>query len=433
MLFMVEHKINERNSKLSPYIIFNMSRRIFSFFIVLITSITVQAQTTKTGVLVIGNTPAAVAAAIQSARSGAKTMHLTQSLSLNPIFSEEDLPYVKNIKNHYSVKEKRRSKATDSIIALPVMLNQATNLIKGISDTVKNLTINTNNAVDEIKKDGKSWEIRLKGGQKIKADVVVDATENLSITSMLRIDAKKTMVITSNNTNPFENKQYRSTVALGKLEDSSPFTIPMGTLIPQSVENFILIPKQIGKIKPSKMSAGQAAGTIAAYCAFFKTSTKTINVRVVQGELMAFGALLIPYSDIELKDPNFLAFQRLGLSGLIKSGVSNGKIQFDTAGLVKAEDLKGSMREFYTRSQLWFADNKKDTLTIDDAISLFKFIANRGNELNKEIEEGWKVSFKLNSKFDPKRNINRKEFGILADKYLQPYNIRVDISGNLLR
>lgn len=40
-------------------------------------------------------------------------------------------------------------------------------------------------------KDGKSWEIRLKGGEKIKANVVVDATENLFIASMLRIDTKK--------------------------------------------------------------------------------------------------------------------------------------------------------------------------------------------------------------------------------------------------
>jgi len=410
-----------------------MIRRISSFFILLITCITLQAQTTKTGVLVIGNTPAAVAASIQSARSGAKTMYLTQSLSVSPIFSEEDLSFIKGIKNHYSLKERKRSKTKDSIIAIPVILNQASNLIKGISDTVNNLTINNNNVVDEIKKAGKSWEIRLKGGEKIKADVVVDATENLSIASMLRIDTKKTMIITGNNINPFENKLYRSSVTLGYKESGSFFTIPMGALIPQAEENLIIIPKQSGKVRLSKMSSGQAAGTIAAYCAFFKTSTKTINVRVVQGELLAFDALLIPYSDIELKDPNFLVFQRLGLSGLIKSGFTNGKIQFDTAGLVRAEDLRGSMKEFYTRSQLWFADNKKDTLTINDAISLFKFIANRGNELNKEIEEGWKVSFKLNSIFDPKKNINRKEFGILADKYLQPYNIRVDLSGNLMR
>jgi len=410
-----------------------MISRISSFFILLITCITLQAQTIKTGVLVIGNTPAAVAASIQSARSGAKTMYLTQSLSVSAIFSTEDLSFIKSIKNHYSLKERKRSKTKDSIIAIPVMLNQASNLIKGISDTVNNLTINNNNVVDEIKKDGKSWEIRLKGGQKIKADVVVDASDNLSIATMLGIDAKKTMVITGNTINPFENKLYRSSVALGYQETGSVFTIPLGALIPQAVENLIIIPKQSGKIRVSRMSAGQAGGTIAAYCAFFKTSTKTINVRVVQGELLAFDALLMPFADIELKDPNFLAFQRLGLSGLLKSSFSNGKIQFDTAGLVRAEDLRGSMKEFYTRSQLWFADNKKDTLTINDAISLFKYVANRGNELNKEIEEGWKVSFKLNNIFDPKKNINRKEFGILADKYLQPYNIRVDLSGNLMR
>jgi predicted NAD/FAD-dependent oxidoreductase len=202
-----------------------MIGRISSIFILLITCITLQAQTTKTGVLVIGNTPEAVAASIQSARSGAKTIYLTQSSSVSALFSTEDLPFIKNIKNHYSQKERRRSKTKDSLIAIPVMLNQASSLIKGISDTVNNLTINNNTMVDEIKKDGKSWEIRLKGGQKIKADVVVDATENLSIATMLGIDSKKTMVITGNTINPFENKLYRSSVALGYQETGSFFTI----------------------------------------------------------------------------------------------------------------------------------------------------------------------------------------------------------------
>ena len=113
-----------------------MISRISSFFILLITSITLQAQTTKTGVLVIGNTPSAVAASIQSARSGAKTMYLTQSLSVSPIFSEEDLPFIKSIKNYYSLKERKRSKTKDSIIAIPVMLSQASNLIWKDSERV---------------------------------------------------------------------------------------------------------------------------------------------------------------------------------------------------------------------------------------------------------------------------------------------------------
>lgn len=407
----------------------------------IIFSLCLQAQTLKTGVLVVGNTPAGVSAAIQSARSGAKTLYLTQSLSVNPVFLEEDLHYLWSIKNHYLLKVKKKSKLTDSILSQKINLNKATALIKSIADTVNNLNLNHNNVVDEITKDGKGWEVRLKGGQKIKADVVVDATNNALLASLLRIDLKKAVSLPIKIDNPFDSKLIRSGLATGYLElannERSIASIPIGALIPTGFENFIVVPKQIGKLKTERMSVGQAAGTIAAYCAFFKTTTKAINIRVVQGELLAFNALLIPYADIDLKDPNFKAFQQLGLSGLMKSiMVKEGninKIKFDTAGAITAAELRPTMKEFYTRSQIWFADNKADTLTIGDAISLFMFTATRGEELKKEIEEGWKVSFKFNSIFDLKRNITRKEFGILADRYLQPFNVRVDPAGNLMR
>lgn len=435
------NKFNERNSKLSPLIVIIMIKQISLFLILCLSAVCLQAQTIKTGVLVVGNTPAGVSAAIQSARSGAKTTYLTQSLSVNPVFAKEDLRYLWNIRNHYLLKERKKSKVTDSILASKINLDKATDLIKNISDTVKNLTLNHNNVVDEITKDGKGWEVRLKGGQKIKTDVIVDATDNLFLASILRIDLKKAVSFPVKSDHPFDTKLIRSGLATGYLEaankERSIASIPPAALIPSGFENFIVVPKQIGQIEPERMELGQAAGTIAAYCAFFKTTTKTINIRVVQGELLAFNAVLIPYSDIDLKDPNFKSFQQLGLSGLMKSylvkeGAMN-KIKFDTAGTISAEELKAPMKEFYTRSQIWFADNKADTLTVGDAISLFMFTATRGEELKKEIEEGWKVSFKFNSKFDLKRNITRKEFGILADRYLQPFNVRVDPAGNLMR
>jgi len=418
-----------------------MIKHFSLFFFLVLFSLFLQAQTLKTGVLVVGNTPAGVSAAIQSARSGAKTTYLTQSLSVNPVFLEEDLHYLWNIRNHYLLKEKKKSKLTDSILSQKINLNKANALIKNIADTVNNLNLNHNNVVDEITKDGKGWEVRLKGGQKIKADVVVDATDNALLASLLRIDLKKAVTVPLKTDNPFDTKLIRSGIATGYLglanNERSIASIPLGALIPTGFENFIVIPKQIGKLKTERMSVGQAAGTIAAYCAFFKTTTKAINIRVVQGELLAFNAMLIPYSDIDLKDPNFKAFQQLGLSGLMKSiMVKEGninKIKFDTAGTITAAELRPPMKEFYTRSQIWFADNKADTLTIGDAISLFMFTATRGEELKKEIEEGWKVSFKFNSKFDLMRNITRKEFGILADRYLQPFNVRVDPAGNLMR
>ncbi|MEJ7693229.1 FAD-dependent oxidoreductase [Daejeonella sp.] len=416
-----------------------MVKYFFSIIILGFLSLSLPAQTLKTGVLVVGNTAPGLAASIQSARSGAKTIFLTQTPAISPNLTADDITYLEKIKNHYRAKNKKKAAAKDSIIAFDLNMSkdQYLKLIKSISDTTKNLSVTLNTALEKIEKDGKGWEIRLKNGQKIKADVVVDATENLFIASMLRIDANKTMLTPVEN--PFDTKLYRSTVATAYTATTAPrsvLPVSLGAFLPAGVENFIIVPKSTNTFKPVNMSVGQAAGTIASYCAFFKTTTKNINVRAVQTELLTFDAQLIPLSDIKAEDPNFQAFQRMALSGLVKPVVTKtgdySVIKFDTAGTFSSEQLRAPMREFYSRSQLWFADNKKDVMTIEDAISLFMFTATRGNELAKEIEDGWKESFKFNSKFDLKRPITRKEFAILADQYLLPFKTRVDFAGNLL-
>ena len=418
-----------------------MVKYFLSFFVLAAFSLSLTAQTTKTGVLVIGNTAASVAASIQSARSGAKTILLTQTPAISVDLSKDDITYLEKIQNHYRAKLKKKPGIKDSSAAIDFNMNkeQYLKLIKSISDTTKNLTLTLNTALEKIEKDGKGWEIRLKNGQKIKADVVIDATENLFISSILRIDATKTMLNSVATSNPFDTKLYRSTVAsayTGTGASRSVYPISIGAFLPAGIENFIIVPKSTNNMKLVSMSGGQAAGTIAAYCAFFKTTTKNVNVRAVQTELLTFDAQLIPLADIKVKDPNYLAFQRMALSGLLKPVITKqgnqGVIKFDTTGTISTEQLRVPVREFYSRSQIWFADNKKDSMTIEDAISLFMFTATRGEELKKEIEDGWKESFNFDTKFDLKRNITRKEFAILADRYLQPFNTRVDFTGNLL-
>lgn len=414
-----------------------MVKYFFSLIILIAISFSLPAQTVKTGVLVVGNTAGSISAAIQSARSGAKTLLLTQTPAINIEFTAEDITYLEKIRNHYKLKNNKSNFSKDKTSEPKMTVDQYSRLIKSTIDTTKNLMVTMNTGINKIEKDGKGWEIRLKNGQKVKAEVIVDATENLSVSSILRIDANKT-ILTVVPASPFDTKLYRSTVATGYLGENnhSVSPIPLGALIPAGVENFIIVPKSSNLVKPAKMSAGQAAGTIASYCAFFKTTTKNINVRAVQTELLIFDSVLIPFSDIKVNDPNFQAFQRMGVSGLLKPAfVKEGEhnvIKFDTAGTISAMQLRAPMREFYSRSQIWFADNKKDIMTIDDAISLFMFTATRGDELKKEIEDGWKESFKFNSNFDLKRQITRKEFAILADRYLQPFNVRVDFTGNLL-
>lgn len=415
-----------------------MFKHTISFIILAVISLSLSAQTLKTGAVIIGNTPGSVAASIQSARSGAETTLITQTPAIDPDFTTEDLEYLGKIQNHYKLKSRKKNAPADTLFDVNITKDQYTRLIKGITDTTKNLKVIVNSGVAKIEKDGKGWEIRLKNGQKIKATVIVDATENLSIASMLRIDANKTLMPLT-NAPLFESKLYRSTVAIsytGTDDARSVAPMSLGEFIPAGVENFIIVPKATANVKPVKMSVGQAAGTIAAYCAFFKTTTKSINVRIVQGELLAFDSQLIPFSDITTKDPNFMAFQRMAVSGLLKPSLvkvnNHTEIKFDTLGTISTQQLRAPMREFYSASQIWFLDNTSDKMTVEQVISLLKVTARRGNELTAEIEEGWNKSFKLNGKFDLKKVITRKEFAILAEKYLTPFNVRVDFAGNLL-
>lgn len=418
-----------------------MAKYFFSFIILAFVSLSLNAQTTKTGVLVIGNTAASIAASLQSARSGAKTVLLTQTPEIKADLTTDDFAYLEKIQNHYSAKSKTKQGAKDSTITLDLNMNKETylSIINGVIDTTKNFTLMLNTTLEKIEKKGKGWEVRLENGQRIKADVVIDATENLIVASMLKIDAYRTILNTDSPSNFFDTKLYRSTVATaysGVADSQSVSLIPIGAFLPTGIENFIIIPKSSITVRPVQMSVGQAAGTLASYCAFFNTTTKNINVRAVQTELLTFDAELIPLSDIKMSDPNYQAFQRMALSGLLKPLIvkdgDRSVIQFDTAGTISSEQLRLPMREFYSRSQLWFADHKKDTMTIEDAISLLMFTAPRGNELIKEIEEGWKESFKFKSTFDLKRHITRKEFAILADQYLLPFKTKVDFAGNLL-
>ena len=164
-----------------------MVKYFFSFFVLAAVSLSLPAQTTKTGVLVIGNTAASVAASIQSARSGAKTILLTQTPAISADLSMDDITYLEKIQNHYRNKLKKKPGVKDSSAAFDFNMSKEKylKLIKSISDTTKNLTLTLNTALAKIEKDGKGWEIRLKNGQKIKADVVVDATENLFISSII--------------------------------------------------------------------------------------------------------------------------------------------------------------------------------------------------------------------------------------------------------
>src|SRR5690606_32134218 len=98
---------------------------------------------------------------------------------------------------------------------------------------------------------------------------------------------------------------------------------------------------------------------------------------------------------------------------------------------VSAADIEPVVRQLYTRSQIWFSDNQRtDAMSLRDLLGLFKYTANRGSELDAEVEKGWERRFKFSGKYVPGHPVTRRQAAVLLDTYLKPFAVRVDRSGN---
>ena len=377
---------------------------IYSILILAVTGTFTFAQNIKRDVVVIGANAAGAAAAVQAARSGVKTTLIDLTSSLGSDISPADTV------NSWGILRELKNKNLAPGIQL-----------KSIVDTVKNLELISNVAIRKIEESGKGWEIKLRDGRDLKCLVIVDAADHTALLEDKPSDIAKRIIEPSDDL--YKSRRFRASAASG----NSPGDIfTLGSLV-SVTENYVFAsPAATGS---GSVYTGQTAGAIAAYAAFFKTNTRNLNVRMTQGELLRYDARLIPLKDINPADSNFLALQHIAATGILKP--VDGKFNPDST--VTSAELKLPLKEYYSRSQIWFADHKAaDTLTIEEAISLIMFTATRGNELIKEIEQGWKTSFKFSSEYDPKRYITRRELAVLIDRFLQPFNVRVDFQGNLL-
>lgn len=370
-------------------------------FVLLFFSLNASTQTIRTDVLVIGGESMGVGAGIQAANSGVKTLIVEQSAELGKDITNIDTSRKIGLYEKFHTHLKGNKNYSE--------------VLKAWTDTVKNLNVISNTQVKSLKKSGKRWKVQLSNGTKVKAKVVFDAMGNKFATKSG--DSIRDILVTNTPDYYYQGNLYRTFVGFWPLEM---FILP-------DKENFL-------SITSGRFSEGQAAGATAAYCAFFGTTTKNLDVRVIQGELLAYKAELMRLNDVPQTDSNYLAIQRIAVTGIIKGYFFlPGGFLFHPEKQVKLNDIEPAFREYYSRSQIWFADNSVDTFTIADALILIKFIGSRGEELNREVEKGWKTSFKFKNAFDLKRAITRREFAVLVDTYLKPFNVKVDLTGRLIQ
>ncbi len=426
--------------------------KFIAIFLIIAFSSSAFAQVKKSQVLVYGDNEIAWAAAVQSARSGVNTLWIRKEKKIGIHFSEDkDLTITVNdgldagLWAELLGKTRGSSTPNDSLSMMAkqnINAQVARNIVYGISDSLKNLNQIFNTEVRSIKKSGKQWRIQLSNNLSLKVSAIVDASEDASLLSLIKPSDLKTesknQEIVINASQLYKNTTYRTSIMTFSINHDA-IVIPTTVLLNSIVaENFFVVREYPWLTKennrdvnslPFFIESGQAIGAAAAYCAFFKTTTDKIDIRTLQGELLAYHGQLIPFQDIKIDDPNFSSIQRIGATGLLKGINNNDSFEFSPDQRVSSKEIEPIILALYTRSQIWFNNKNIEEVTLTDLLSLIKFIALKGDELEADVKKGWKQRFHFSGDYTPDNHVSRRQMAVLVDYYLKPFNVTIDNTG----
>lgn len=224
------------------------------------------------------------------------------------------------------------------------------------------------------------------------------------------------------------------------------YGLPLGTLIPQDVDNLIVAEKSISvsniangttRLQPVVVQIGQAAGALAAISVKENCNVADVSVRDVQNAILDSNGYLLPYRDAELGEPLFKPLQRIGSTGIMKGVGRNvewsNETWFRADTLLLASELDG-LKDVYSQVEI---PQNKTTLTVQNALDILAQIAQNENlSLNEPLatvaEKLWQdYGF---GKLDLQGNITRAEMAVLIDKVLDPFNKKtVNMKGEFIQ
>ncbi|WP_145858083.1 hypothetical protein [Pedobacter suwonensis] len=385
---------------------------VFAFIIPLV----IHAQTLKTDVLVIGSGDAAYTASFQSFKSGVKTILLTQ---------KEQLDVDKITATHKAFYQDFLKRETENANSLNIAKPKPDRKkpLKVTVDSTLLLNVINNTPYIEIKRSGNGWEIKLAKDKTIKARILVLADNPDKLMAALKIASLNPA---SPSTLNYTENIYRTTVTSVASAGAS-FLSLYSLLIPNQ-ENLLYIDKD-------QFEIGRAAGATAAYAAFFNTKTSLSNLKSIQGELLAYKHALMPFEDIKPVDSNWLAIQKVGVTGIIKAEIKQKKAYFNPEEQVTYDEIKQPIKDYYYKAQIWFDDHQHIPINLENTISLVCYVGNKSVEATKaELQKRWNKNYKFSSKYDLKKVLTRREFAVIINEYLKPFDVvNIDKTGRVIR
>ena len=402
-----------------------MKKGLFIVFLIAVFTQFAGAQTTKTGVLVIGNGSNAVAAGFQSAVSGVKTILLVQEKDFQLSFLEKNIhsgieaAFLKRMREEKGIKDSTSKVYIDGTTANVVL--------KTWGDSLKNLTVIRGVKWSRIKRAGNNWNVLLADGKTIKAEVLVSADQTPNLNDAIGLTGREPKLW-----QPFgyDDHLYRLSVGAGyEINHTTANFIPLYNFLIPKEENLIVLDRM-----QESFALGQSGGAAAAYAVFFKTKTSLVELKPIQKELINYKLAVIPFVDIEQADPNWKPIQYIGLSGFLKAVMVNGSASFMPDQIVSVSEVKEAIKGFYYKAQIWFDDYKGEQLTLGAVLDMVSVVGNKAPENTRaEVKKKWGAQYHFKDEFDLNREINRREFAVLVDEYLNPFNVNFDRNGRVIR
>ena len=215
------------------------------------------------------------------------------------------------------------------------------------------------------------------------------------------------------------------------------YSLPLGSIISKKTSNFLVAEKSISvsnlvngttRLQPVVLQVGQIAGLIASESIKNNISTNEIDIRDIQTKILNNGGYIQPYLDVEKNHPFFKAYQRIGSTGILRAtglnvGWSNQTWFYPEKSIVLDQLLK-NLGNYY--------DLNKNPLNDLRTKTIFKWISLVQNQEIKNQQKIWNALGLSN--FNSDRKINRGEFAIILDYFLNPFNnFKVDIKGNIIK
>lgn len=229
------------------------------------------------------------------------------------------------------------------------------------------------------------------------------------------------------------------------------FSIPVGCLIPRNVDDIIIADKAISvsnivngasRLQPVVLQIGQIAGIIAAKAALKNTSPKNLAIRDLQKEVIYNGGYLLPFIDVPNDDIHFEPVQKIGATGILRGeGVPYqwaNQTWFYPDSFIIADEILVNLQSFDAKIDFPIPATK-EKLSIKAAITLahsWQKDINQNHPVNSESDllnrtkSQWESDWKLHN-FDADRWITRKEFAVLLDRVIDPFQLKaIDFEGN---